>query len=418
LASACRHPTRSLKLAGKQASQSEIPFMPVLEICFWLGCACVLHTYLAYPLILAVLAKLFGRATRRGSDGPRSISFVLCAHNEEASIERRLKELTGMIADSGLHGEVIVVSDGSTDRTAELAGRFADAGVRVLELPHNTGKASALTQGCALAQNELLVFADTRQKWEEGTLLRLVENFADPAVGAVSGDLVIETPEGVMQGFGRYWRFEKWLRNKECLIHSAVGVTGAVSAVRRELFKPIPRGTILDDVYWPLRVAMQGYRVVHDRRAVVHDRLPPRTKDEFRRKVRTLAGNFQLVSRLPLALVPVCNPIWFEFLSHKVCRLLAPWAMLLMLGTSAVLPGTFYGVLFGLQVGCYLVAVAGLHPWLAARSRLASSAATFLVLNTAAWLAFGVWISGKANKSWRKVSYKFAPPAKAPSLSR
>jgi cellulose synthase/poly-beta-1,6-N-acetylglucosamine synthase-like glycosyltransferase len=392
--------------------------MTALEIWFWIGFACVLHTYLAYPLFLAALARIFGTATRRGNDGPRSVSFVLCAHNEEANIERRLKELTNLIATSDVHGEIIVVSDGSTDRTAELAGRFADAGVRVLDLPRNVGKASALNQGCALAENELLVFADTRQTWEDGTLLELVENFADPTVGAVSGDLEIETSEGVLHGVGLYWRFEKWLRNKECLIHSTVGVTGAVSAVRRELFKPIPRGTILDDVYWPLRVAMRGYRVVHDKRAVAHDRLPPRTQDEFRRKVRTLAGNFQLVSRLPLALVPGCNPIWFEFLSHKLFRLLAPWALLVMLGTSALLPGTLYGLLCYVQVACYLLAVAGLIPWLAARSRLAASAASFLVLNTAAWLAFWVWISGKAGKSWRKVSYRIAPPAKAPSLSR
>src|SRR5947209_7116256 len=134
--------------------------MSPLEIWFWIGFACVLHTYLAYPLFLAALARLFGRAVRRGPDGPRSVSFVLCAHNEEANIQRRLEELTGLIAASGLRGEVIVVSDGSTDRTAELAGRFADAGVRVLELPRNVGKASALTQGCALAEHELLVFAD------------------------------------------------------------------------------------------------------------------------------------------------------------------------------------------------------------------------------------------------------------------
>jgi cellulose synthase/poly-beta-1,6-N-acetylglucosamine synthase-like glycosyltransferase len=392
--------------------------MPALEICFWIGFAAVLHAYVVYPLILAVLAKVFGRATRRGADGPRSVSFVLCAHNEEANIERRLKELTGMIAASGLRGEVIVVSDGSTDRTAELAQNFADAGVRVLKLPRNAGKASALTQGCALAENELLVFADTRQTWEEGTLLRLVENFTDPTIGAASGDLAIESAEGVLEGFGLYWRFEKWLRNKECLIHSTVGVTGAVSAVRRELFKPIPRGTILDDVYWPLRVAMQGYRVVHDREAVAHDRLPPRTQDEFRRKVRTLAGNFQLVSRLPLALVPGYNPIWFEFVSHKLFRLLSPWALLLMLTTSAALPGPFFAVLFWGQAACGVLAVAGLHPWLAARSRLAAAAASFLVLNTAAWLAFWVWLSGKAGKSWRKVSYKLAPTVNTPSLSQ
>src|SRR5215470_5324190 len=109
---------------------------------------------------------------------------------------------------------------------------------------------------------------------------------------------MLESALVVMAGGGLYWRFAKWLRQKESLIHSQVGVSGAIAAVRRELFRPIPHGTLLDDVYWPLQVAMQGYRVVHDDRARAFDRLPENPRDEFRRKVRTLAGNFQLARML------------------------------------------------------------------------------------------------------------------------
>src|SRR6185369_1680383 len=129
--------------------------------------------------------------------------------------------------------------------------------IRVLELPERKGKADALTQGAAMAANEILVFADTRQRWDRNALSLLLENFADSRVGAVSGDLVVESAPGVLQGVGLYWRCEKWLRKKESQVHSMVSVTGAICAVRAALFRPIPEGLILDDVYWPLRVAMQ-----------------------------------------------------------------------------------------------------------------------------------------------------------------
>src|SRR5262249_16423883 len=232
--------------------------------------------------------------------------------------------------------------------------------VQVLELPTNVGKAAALTEACALASGEVLVFADVRQSWAPDALGLLLENFADPHIGAVSGDLVIESAPGVMAGVGLYWRYEKWLRQRESMVHSMVGATGAVCAVRRELFRPIPRGVLLDDVYWPLQVAMQGFRVLPGQRARAFDRLPERGRDEFRRKVRTLSGNFQLLGRLPAALLPWRNPIWFQLLSHKLLRLVVPWALLTLLVTSALLPGPFFRLALFYQAAGYLLGVVGL----------------------------------------------------------
>jgi poly-beta-1,6-N-acetyl-D-glucosamine synthase len=390
----------------------------VLEVCFWLSAACVAYAYVGYPLLLAVAARLWPRCPLQGAQVPRSVSVVVAAHNEEISLGRRLAELTGLVAASGLEGEVILVSDGSTDGTATVARGFDKHLVRVLELPERAGKAAALTLACAEAKNEILVFADVRQSWAPDALQKLLENFADPTVGAVSGDLRIDGAQGVMAGIGLYWKVEKWLRVKESQIASTVGVTGAISAVRRTLFCPIPAGTLLDDVYWPLRVAMQGYRVVHDTRAHAFDRLPPKTADEFRRKVRTLSGNFQLLARLPAALLPWCNPVWFQLVSHKLLRLLVPWTLLAVLILSAVLPGWLYTGAFLMQLGCYAVGLAGTFRAVGSRFRLASAAASFLVLNSAAWVAFWVWASGKATRSWHKVSYQCPRPARpVPSIS-
>jgi cellulose synthase/poly-beta-1,6-N-acetylglucosamine synthase-like glycosyltransferase len=334
---------------------------------------------------------------------------VLAAHNEEAHIENRLAELTEAIQIVGVAGEIIVVSDGSTDGTAILARAHTKNGVRVIELAKNVGKAAALTKGCAAAVHEIIVFADARQSWEPGAVKQMLENFADPSVGAVSGDLVVESSPGVMAGVGVYWRFEKWLRKHESKLHSVVGVTGAISAVRRSLFRPIPKDTILDDVYWPLQVAMQGFRVIHDSRAVAFDRLPESAGDEFRRKVRTLSGNFQLLTRLPAAILPWRNPIWFQFVSHKLLRLTAPWALLTTLIITGMLPDPVYRAAFSAQLLFYGLGLVGILSGSSLRLWVAREAAAFLILNSAAWLAFWVWATGNSNKSWRKVTYQVTP---------
>jgi cellulose synthase/poly-beta-1,6-N-acetylglucosamine synthase-like glycosyltransferase len=365
----------------------------------------VLYPYFLYPLLLAVLGWFLGRPVRRQAGQAPTVSFVMCVHNEALAIEQRIADLLSLIDRNNIRGEVIVVSDGSTDATVTLAKQTVDPRLRLIELPTKKGKAAALSQGVALAQNEILVFCDVRQRWAEDALPRLLENFADPQVGAVSGDLVLESPTGALSGVGLYWKYEKWIRKREGHLWAQIGVTGAISAVRRELFQPIPAGTLLDDVYWPLRVAMAGYRVIHDERAIAYDRLPPRTKDEFQRKVRTLAGNLQLAARLPIALVPLLNPVWFQWLSHKLMRLLVPWALVAVFVSNLFLLDSLgYRLLFTVQLAGYTLGVLGLI--LPRAGRMAALASSFLVLNGAAWMAWWVWGSGRAGQSWQKVQYR------------
>ena len=383
--------------------------MDPLEWIFWSCFAIVAYTYLLYPALLVLLNALVrndGMAAISKETPRLSVSILLPVHNEAANLERRLEELTRMIEASGVPGEIIVISDASTDNSVEIARQHAERGVHVIEMPEKGGKAAALNAGVALAQNELLVMADARQRWADDALLRLVENFSDPRIGAVSGDLVLEAAPGVLAGVGLYWRFEKWMRKKESRLASQVGVTGAISAVRRSLFQPIPQGTLLDDVFWPMHVALKGYRVVHDERAKAFDRLPEKTHDEFRRKVRTLAGNFQLLTLLPLgALFPWSNPIWWQWVSHKLMRLVVPWALLAMLVSSFVLGEDAYKWFFWVQVAAYVLAGLGMVPALGRSVKPLGAAASFLVLNAAAWLAFWIWISGRAATSWHKVRY-------------
>ena len=378
----------------------------MLSIIFWLALAVVFYAYAGYPLILAVRSKLRPRPLRPVGAPPRSVSVVLAAFNEEGTIDRRIREFCRHLGRAGLEGEVVIVSDGSTDGTA-AAARACDADhVHVIDLPVNGGKAVALNAGVEAARGEVIVFADSRQRWADDAVSKLIEPFADPQVGAVSGELLLESDPGVLAGVGLYWKYEKAVRKLESRTGSVCGVTGAIAAVRRELYRPLPAGAILDDVHWPLRVAMQGRRIVFEPAARAYDRLPDRARDEFRRKVRTLCGNFQLVRHLPPAVVPGLNPLWWRFASHKLARLAVPWALLAMLITSALLPGAGYALALSAQLSLYIVAIAGFAWTPASRFRVASAASSFVVLNAAAFLAFWVWITGRSSSSWKKAVYK------------
>ena len=386
--------------------------MSMIAVLFWLAALCVAHAYFFYPLFMGLLAVWRPRPVSKTKGVPPPTTVLLAVFNEERTIGRRVEEFAELLTCAGVPGEILVVSDGSTDRTAEISRKLADTlsrsklTIRSIELPSNQGKAVALTEGGKVATGEVIVLADARQTWAPDALGELLANFSDPSVGAVSGELMIESSPGVLAGVGIYWQFEKWLRQRESRVYSMVGVTGAICAVRRELFEPIPRGTILDDVYWPLAVAIRGKRVVFDGQARAYDRLPALLADEFRRKVRTLAGNYQLLNRLPGLLNPFRNPIWLQFVSHKLLRLIVPWALLFMPVACLILGGPLYSTLLGLQVLGYGLAIGGLIPQVSVRSRLMSAAASFLVLNVAAWMAFWVWASGQTSRSWRKAAYQ------------
>jgi biofilm PGA synthesis N-glycosyltransferase PgaC len=389
-----------------------VVMQPLLQGMFWTSMVLIAYVYLLYPIAIWAVSRLI--RARSGPHAiavaPASFSVVLAVHDEAARITSRIDELLALIATTGLTAELIVVADGCADETADLARSHPSSMVRVIELAANEGKAAALTRGCEAAQGEILVFADARQRWAADALQRLLQSFIRPEVGAVSGELVIEAAPGVLAGVGLYWRYEKWLRRTEARVHSTVGLTGSICAVRRELFHPIPRGVLLDDVYWPLQVAMQGRRVVYDECAIAYDRLPDRPADEFRRKVRTLSGNFQLAALLPQALLPWRNPIWVQFISHKLLRLAVPWVLLTTVVVSGLLAGPLYRAAFVVQLLFYGVALVALAGGPGSRWPPASAAASFVVLNTAAWLAFWVWVLGRAEVSWKKVAYDVPLP--------
>jgi poly-beta-1,6-N-acetyl-D-glucosamine synthase len=346
---------------------------------FWISTVFLAYTYFGYPLL--VLLWPGKRGWKRAPFLPR-ISFVIAVRNEESRIGAKVEHLLSLPYPPELR-EIIVASDGSTDGTPARMAELAHSNeIHAVVSPSHRGKAHAVNLGVAAATGEIIVFNDARQELSPDALSLLLENFADPRVGCVTG----------LQST-LYWKFERWLRARESRLGCCIGATGAFYAIRRDLFQPLPQGLLLDDVYTPLAIALRGFRVVHDPRALLWDVEAATEVHEFRRKVRTLTGNYQLLRFLPGLLLP--SRLGFQFFSHKTARLLAPLFLALLLISASLLPGVFYRSAAVAQYAFYLAAVAGAV--LPRAPRLLRIPSAFLLLNAAACAAFLNFVRGKTD---------------------
>jgi biofilm PGA synthesis N-glycosyltransferase PgaC len=363
---------------------------------FWLSAALIVYTYAGYLMWLWLRSFFRSRPVERAAIVP-SVSVVMVVRNEERVLAEKLRNLLELDYPAE-QCQLIVVSDGSTDGTDSILHRHAaDARFHAVMNALPQGKACGLNDALAWVQGEIVVFTDARQKIEADALRLLVENFADHNVGCASGELMLgETESGeAAQGTGLYWRIEKKIRELESASGSVVGATGALYAVRRELVPTLPAGTILDDVFIPMHIARQGVRVVFDGRAWAWDAADLGAQREFARKVRTLSGNYQLLQIAPWLLSSE-NPLRFEFISHKLLRLLAPFALAAALISSIFLTAPFYRAILACQVIFYGLGIVGMMPGRKGPfTRMADAAYTFVMLNAAAVIAFGNFVSGR-----------------------
>ncbi len=325
----------------------------IARVLFWLCVAGLAYVYVGYPVLIVLLAKLFPRPVRKGAFSAR-VSVLIAAHNEENVIAAKLRNLLSLDG-ADMICEVLVGSDGSTDKTGETARSVLDHRVRVMEFPQRRGKGAVLNDLMERASGEIVVFTDARQELAKNALTALVTNFADPSVGVVSGELIFRPADASSEtaaGMGAYWGYEKTIRKAEAAFHSVPGATGALYAIRRNLLKPIPPQTLLDDVAIPMQAVTAGYRCIFEPEAVVWDVPTQTARQEAIRKRRTLAGNFQLLTLYPQWLLPGANPIAWQFLSHKIARLLSPLFLLGgLVGAGLASSAPFYSLAFVIQVG-------------------------------------------------------------------
>ena len=372
-----------------------------MELVFVASALLCAYTYAGYPLLLGLLAAL--RPLRPAQDPAWAphVTAVMAVHNGAGFLRPKIASLLAQDWPADRF-DVLVYTDGCTDDSVAILRELAaaDARVRVIEAAQRAGKPTALNRMRTEARGEVLLMTDVRQPLERDCTRRLVAMLADPAAGCVSGNLTLPGTTGA----GLYWRYENWIRSAEARFRGMVGVTGPIYAIRRADLGEIPVDTILDDMWIPLRLRLQGRRLLFCAEAVAHDDAFDDER-EFGRKVRTLAGNYQIFARMPALLSPAANPSWFETFSHKLCRLLCPWALLALFAATAVLlvdraadPGTF-----GVLVRAAAVAEAAFAVLAVLGERAGSIgrvARTFVVLNWAA--VVGLWrhLRGRQRITW------------------
>lgn len=357
-----------------------------METVFWLALALLAYTYAGYPVLTWLLAKLRPRVVLRGNQLP-SVTLIIVVRNGETWIDDKLSNCLTLDYPHDLL-DVVLVIDGSTDASAARARSFESPRIELVEFPVRRGRAACLNEAVASASGDILVFTDIRQRLDSKAIRNLVMNFADDTVGAVSGELVLDAARagGVGNGADLYWRYEKWLRSNEARFASSVGVTNALHALRRECYRPLPEETVLDDVLIPMNVVAGGLRVVFDRTAIAYGIPFASHAGERRRRIRAIAGNWQLVLLRPDLLNPWRNPLWLQFVSHKLLRVAVPFFLAGALGASAVLAvdSSAYQLLLIAQLALYVVALFGILLPAAQRLRLVRLPSTFLLLN---WFA-------------------------------
>jgi cellulose synthase/poly-beta-1,6-N-acetylglucosamine synthase-like glycosyltransferase len=378
-----------------------------LAIVFWFCFSGVAFAYLAYPLLIFAFSRIFGRKPSprtSGADSLPSVSLLIAAHNEEVEIERRIQNALALKYPTG-RLEIVIASDGSTDRTNEIVRRYADRGVKLLAFETNVGKASVINQSIPQLRGEIVVLSDANTFMAPDAAMRLADWFSEKDIGVVCGRLVLNDPRGGRNVDSLYWKYETFLKKCESRLGALLGSNGAIYAVRKDVFPSIHPRTLIDDFVIPLEAKRQsGCRIVYDENAVAYEESPPTLSDEFRRRVRIGAGGFQSIGILWPLLSPANGWVALTFLCHKILRWACPFLLVAMLLISVVLAADpRFAALFGCQIVFYVASMVGhLTPARPRFLRYFRLPAMFTAMNVALFLGFIRWLRGPQTGVWAR----------------
>jgi poly-beta-1,6-N-acetyl-D-glucosamine synthase len=387
----------------------------LLQAIFWFSIVALLYIYVGYPALIWIMARCTTRRpTKRPTDA--ALSVVVVAHNEAAVLPGKIKSILHSDCASRIR-EVLIASDGSTDATKAVVEGWGDPRVRLLAFSERRGKPSMLNDAIPACASDIVVLTDARQELHPNALSELAANFADETVGAVSGELVFRLSDHdttAAHGLGVYWAYEKFIRKHEGRFRSVPGTTGALYAIRKRLFRPINTQTLLDDVVIPMQTVVQGYRCLFEPAAIVYDTPSQTPEKESIRKRRTIAGAAQLLVLHPSWLLPWRNPIWLEYVSHKLSRLFSPFLLFiaaitnitLASHTNSALDSTHvYSIILAVHCCFYLSALAGWALQQAGtRSTCFAAQLMFLTLNLTTLIALSDAVRGRFRVAWEQLS--------------
>lgn len=372
-----------------------------LQFIFWFSAAFIFYTYAGYPVLLYLAAKFRTKPIRKVSQDP-TVSVILAAFNEEKHIEKKLLNLLELDYPED-RIEILIGSDGASDQTNEIVSKFRSHRIRFFRFIDNRGKPSVLNALVQEARHEILLFTDARQELDRGAVRALTANFFDTEVGCVSGELIFRRAEegGVSQGMSQYWDYEKQLRKWESNVGSMIGATGALYAIRRRLYPQVPADMLVDDMFIPLAIVQKGYRAVFEPAAQAFDEPSQEAKQELTRKIRTLAGNFQIFKSFPGLFNPAVSPVAWQIFSHKFLRLMIPYFLMLILAANlALLSLPFYRFTLGAQAVFY--GVAALESFQKNKKGIGYIPYTFCLLNFSAVIALIRYLKRETKAAWEK----------------
>ena len=379
----------------------------VIAASFWACLAGVGYTYLAYPAVVWALATAFGRRRRvpSSANGPAPrVAILIVAHNEEALLEARLANALALDYPAD-RLEIVIASDGSTDRTAQIAASTRDPRVRLVQFPARRGKAAVINHVLPTLRSDIVVLSDANTLMTTSAVRRLVRWFEDDRVGVVVGRLVLTDPATGRNVDSLYWQYETFLKQMDARLGALLGANGAVYALRRRLFTLIPADTLVDDLVLPLMMRLKsGCELVYDESVIAHEETPSDFGSEFRRRKRIGAGGFQSLRVLWPLLSPTHGWIAFTFASHKLLRWLCPFLLAgaVALNIALVHHGP-YAVALGTQAFFYLLAAAGaVVPGSSPSVRLLRLATMFTSMHAALLAGFWQWLTGVRAGTWER----------------
>ena len=378
----------------------------VAEVLFWGSIGIVFYSYAVYPFIVALLVRMFGpRPADARDDFMPTVSLVISLYNEAAVLPEKLKNLEALRYPLGKL-RIIFGSDGSTDATDSLLAAWSHPAREVVAFPARRGKGPVLNDLVARAESDVIVFSDANTLYEPSTISRLVRHLADPAVGAVCGELVLLPEGGDAGGSGEasYWSYETWLKRNESDFRTLLGATGGVYAIRRSLFEPLPAGkSVTDDFLIPMKIIKRGYRVVYARDALAYEKTSGSMQGEFRRKARIGAQNFAGITEFRSLLSPKAGFTAFALWSHKIIRWMVPlFAIVAVAATALLAPASlFFRVVAGCEIAFVIMAGTG---FAADRSHVRLGAAGLpyyiLAMNAALFVGLLRYVFGLQRTTW------------------
>ncbi|MBT0892929.1 glycosyltransferase family 2 protein [Geobacter hydrogenophilus] len=377
----------------------------MMEYLFWILIAVIIYTYFGYALLIPLIGLFVKRPLDRRDITPR-VTFLITAYNEEKNIRKKLTEVLALDYPRE-QLEVMVASDGSTDRTDDIVGEFRGQGVVLKRVEGRVGKTTTQNEAVKAATGDVIIFSDATTVYEKDAIRKLVRNYNDPEVGAVSGRYEYVNPTGAPVGTGSilFWKYENFIKSMQTRIRTISGCCGCIYSVRKAAYVPLP-GDIISDLVEPLMVIQRGYRVVFEQEAVAYEETTEKSHEEFRMRIRVITRAMRGILYARGLLNPFRFPfVAFQLLSHKVLRWLIPFFLIgLLVANAFLLDKQFYVMTFALQAAFYLLALIGFGAdRVGKKFKPAAVPLYFCIVNTASLIAFFKTLAGQKMVTWETV---------------